>query len=249
VLIERSMHPSWLSNSYLVADRAGGHAVVVDTGGPAEPLLEAVARLDLTVDHVLVTHHHHDHVAENEVWRERTGARVLCHPAEADLVADADDTIAGGARLTVGDLQIEALHVPGHTRGQLNFLIDGSHVFTGDTLFAGSVGGTRAPGHTTFADLRRSIMEVLMALPDETQVLPGHTEATTIGRERAENPFIRVWAGVSPEGTERCLALGEPAQLIVWADDYDGGHKAWVRFDADGEPVDDLVPGSRVERS
>ena len=84
-----------------------------------------------------------------------------------------------------------------------------------------------------------------MALPDETRVLPGHTQETTIGRERAENPFVRVWSGAAPEGSERVRVGGREASLVVWSPDYDGKGKAWVRFDA-GE--DAIVGGSKVER-
>jgi hydroxyacylglutathione hydrolase len=89
-------------------------------------------------------------------------------------------------------------------------------------------------------------MDVFMALPDETRVLPGHTDETTIGRERSENPFVRVWTGAEPEGTERVRVGGRDATLVVWSPDYDGKGKAWVRFDG-GE--DAIVGGSRVERS
>jgi hydroxyacylglutathione hydrolase len=88
-------------------------------------------------------------------------------------------------------------------------------------------------------------MDVLLALPPETTVRPGHTEHTTVGRELEENPFVRVWRGLDPEGTERCTVDGESATLILWAEDYDGGHKAWVRFE-DGR--DDIAPGSKVAR-
>ena len=74
------MHPEWLSNAYLVADEPGGHGVIVDSGGPSEPLLEAIERHELTVKHLLLTHHHHDHVAENHVYQERLGVEILAHP-------------------------------------------------------------------------------------------------------------------------------------------------------------------------
>ena len=112
-------------------------------------------------------------------------------------------------------------------------------VCSGDTLFKDSVGGGN------FEQVRQSVMEVLMKLPPETRVLPGHTDETTIGREWEENPFVRVWRGVEPEGTERVRVAGEDATLIVWSPDYDGGGKAWVRFD-DGR--DAIVGGSRVQR-
>jgi glyoxylase-like metal-dependent hydrolase (beta-lactamase superfamily II) len=117
--------------------------------------------------------------------------------------------------------------------------VNGEAVFTGDTLFKDSVGGG------DFEQVRRSVMDVLLKLPPETRVLPGHTDETTIARESAENPFVRVWSGAQPEGTERVRVGGEDATLIVWSPDYDGGGKAWVRFD-DGR--DAIVGGSRVER-
>ena len=85
-----------------------------------------------------------------------------------------------------------------------------------------------------------------MALPDPMRVLPGHTDETTIGREREHNPFVRVWSGAEPEGTERVRVGGRDATLLVWSPDYDGKGKAWVRYD-DG--VEAIVGGSRVERS
>ena len=117
-------------------------------------------------------------------------------------------------------------------------------MFTGDTLFKGSVGGVRAPGHTTYADLRDSIMGTLMELPADTVIYPGHSEASTVGREWQENAFIRVWRGLDAEGSQPCTALGEPATLVLLGADYDGGTKAWVRWQ-DGS--DDIVPGSRVD--
>jgi hypothetical protein len=101
-------------------------------------------------------------------------------------------------------------------------------------------------GGGNFEQVRQSVMNVLMSLPPQTRVLPGHTDETTIGREWEENPFVRVWRGVEPEGTERVRVAGEDATLIVWSPDYDGGGKAWVRFE-DGR--DAIVGGSRVERA
>jgi glyoxylase-like metal-dependent hydrolase (beta-lactamase superfamily II) len=127
----------------------------------------------------------------------------------------------------------------------LAFVANGQECFTGDTLFAGSVGGVRTTGSTSFSDLRSSIMDRLLGLDDSVVLNPGHIGHTTVGRERETNPFIRIWRGLDQEGSEPCRALGEPATLVLWADDYDGGYKAWVRW-PDGR--DDIVPGSRVER-
>jgi glyoxylase-like metal-dependent hydrolase (beta-lactamase superfamily II) len=246
VIVERSMHPEWLSNAYLVGDEPGGHGVIVDSGGPSEPLLEAVERHDLTVEYLLLTHHHHDHVAENHVYQERLGVKILAHPLEAEHLMDVDRAIEPGEVLEVGGLRIDGLLTPGHTAGMLNFRVNDSELFTGDTLFKGSVGGVRAPGSTTFEDLKASIMDVLMKLPPETVVRPGHTDPTTIGDEWENNAFVRVWRGLDPESSEPCRVGGEEATLVLFAPDYDGGHKAWVRWTETGR--DDIVPGSMVKR-
>jgi glyoxylase-like metal-dependent hydrolase (beta-lactamase superfamily II) len=149
-----------------------------------------------------------------------------------------------GVPIVTGGLEIVPLHTPGHTAGMLSLLINATEVFTGDTLFKGSVGGVRAPGHTTYADLKSSIMDKLLKLDPSTRVNPGHTDPTTVAEELEHNKFVRIWRGLDPEGNEPCTALGEPATLILLGDDYDGGHKAWVRW-PDG--TDDIVPGSRVE--
>jgi glyoxylase-like metal-dependent hydrolase (beta-lactamase superfamily II) len=245
MLIERSLMPQFLSNTYLVGT-PGAEAVFIDAGGPVAPLVAEAERQGLTPTHVLLTHHHHDHVAELGALRERwPGITVLAHPDEAALVEGDVGPITPGEPLEVAGLRVEPLHTPGHTSGMLSFLVEGN-VFTGDTLFKGSVGGVRAPGHTTYEDLRRSIMDVLLALPPETVIRPGHTEPTTVADELEANAFVRIWRGVDPEGDEPATALGEPATLVLLGDDYDGGHKAWVRW-ADGR--DDIVPGSQVERT
>lgn len=246
MIVEQTMHPRWLSNSYLVADRPGGHAVLIDSGGPPEPLLARIAALRLTVTHLLCTHHHHDHVAHNDRYRRRLGCVVCGHALERDLFDRLDRELDDGDQLESGALRVRALHVPGHTLGQLAFLVNEERVFTGDTLFRGSVGGTRAPGHTSFADLRRSIMEVLMRLPHALPVHPGHTDPTTIGDEWSGNPFIRAWRGIDVPPERPCTACGAPATLLLEARDYDGGSKCWVRFASGGEL--DIVPGSQVQR-
>jgi hydroxyacylglutathione hydrolase len=246
VIIERSMNETYLSNAYLVADEPGGHGVLIDSGGPPEPLLEAIERNDLTVEHLLLTHHHGDHVENNGVFKERLGVEIVAHPIEAELLDDVDRETQPGETLEVGGLRIEFTHTPGHTAGMLAIRVGDEHVFTGDTLFKGSVGGVRAPGSTGFYDLKSSIMDKLMKLPPTMQVHPGHSDPTTIGDEWEGNAFIRVWRGEDEESDERCVVWGEDATLVLWGPDYDGGHKAWVRWDASGR--DDIVPGSQVER-
>jgi hydroxyacylglutathione hydrolase len=246
VITERSMNDDFLSNTYVVADEPGGHAVMIDAGGPVQPLLQFLSRGQFTLTHVLLTHHHHDHVSELDAVLERhPGTPVLIHELERDLVPGATGTMAPGRKIESGALEIEPIHTPGHTAGMLSLLVNGSDVFTGDTLFKGSVGGVRAPGSTSYADLKSSIMDKLLALPPQTRIHPGHTDPTTVADELEHNAFVRIWRGVDAEGNEPCTALGEPATLILFGKDYDGGHKAWVRW-PDGS--DDIVPGSRVKR-
>jgi hydroxyacylglutathione hydrolase len=215
------MHPDWLSNAYVIGDREGGTAVFVDSGAPLEPLFEAVERDGLTVTHLLTTHADHDHVAGDAMIM----GRYDCPVVKGDL--------------ETGGLSIEALPTPGHKDDHLSFVVNGELCFSGDLLFKDAVGGG------DFEQIKRSVMEVLMQLPAEMRVLPGHTGETTIGREWEHNSFVRVWRGAEPEGTERVRVGGEEATLIVWSPDYDGRGKAWVRFD-DGR--DAIVGGSRVER-
>jgi glyoxylase-like metal-dependent hydrolase (beta-lactamase superfamily II) len=236
VIVERSMHDQWLSNTYVVADEPGGHAVLIDAGGPVAPLLEFIARGQFTLTHVLLTHHHHDHVADlDQVLAAHPETPVLIHPLERDLVEGVTGTIEPGERITSGALEVETIATPGHTAGMLSLLVNGTDVFTGDTLFKGSVGGVRAPGHTTCGDL-----------PPTTRIHPGHTDPTTVAEELEHNSFVRIWRGVDEEGDEPCSVAGESATLILLGDDYDGGYKAWVRW-PDGS--DDIVPGSQVRRS
>jgi glyoxylase-like metal-dependent hydrolase (beta-lactamase superfamily II) len=245
MIVQRTEHPGWLSNAYLVADRAGGHGVLIDGNGVVQPLLDRVEADGITITHILNTHHHADHIVDNERYKQRFGVPLVAHPLTAREIPGVDQTIEDGEELSSGDLVIRAIHTPGHAAGHLAFLVDGTDVFTADVLFKGTVGGTRAPGHTTFADLRSSVMDRLMSLPPDTVVHPGHREPTTIGVEWDDNPFIRVWRGLDPEGSGTCSVRGEEATLVLWAPDYDGGHKAWVRFAGRG---DDIVGGSQVER-
>jgi hydroxyacylglutathione hydrolase len=223
MLVEKSMHPDWLSNAFVIASE-GGPAVFVDSGADVAPLIEAVERWGATPVAILRTHSHHDHVVNEDELAQRYSIPVLAEPGEWRW----------------DDMRVQALATPGHSDDGLSFVIDDEVVATGDTLFRDAVGGGDV------AAVRRSVMEVLLELPDATRVLPGHADETTIGRERRENPFIRVWSGAEVEGSERVQVGGRSATLLVWSPDYDGNGKAWVRFD-DGEEA--TVGGSRVERS
>jgi hydroxyacylglutathione hydrolase len=216
------MHPEWLSNAYAVADRQGGTSVFVDSGADVAPLVAAIEGWDATPAAILRTHTHHDHVVHEDELRERFGIPVVAEPGE----------------WAFGELRVRGLATPGHADDHVAFVVDEEAVFTADVLFKDAVGGGDL-------DLVRASVLQLLELPDSVVVYPGHTEQTTIGREREANPFIRVWLGTEPEGTERVKVAGRDATLVVWSPDYDGKGKAWVRFD-DG--TDAIVGGSRVER-
>jgi hydroxyacylglutathione hydrolase len=217
------MHPDWLSNAFVIADREGGTALFVDSGADVAPLVAAVEEWGATPAAILRTHSHDDHVVHEHELRARYGVEVVAEPGEWSWAG----------------LSVRGVATPGHSDDMVAFLVEGA-VFTGDTLFKDAVGGGN------LEQVRASVMDVFMELPDETRVLPGHTDETTIGRERAENPFVQVWSGAASEGTERVRVAGRDAILVVWSPDYDGKGKAWVRFDDDGS--DAIVGGSRVER-
>jgi glyoxylase-like metal-dependent hydrolase (beta-lactamase superfamily II) len=223
MLVERSMHPDWLSNAYVLADAEGGTAVFVDAGADPSPLVAALERWRAAPAAILRTHAHGDHVAWEDELRTRFGIPVVAESGQWEW----------------GGLRVRGVATPGHSDDMIAFVAGDELVFTGDTLFKDAVGGGDP------ALVRSSVMDVFMALPDSTRVLPGHTDETTIGREREHNPFVRVWTGAAAEGSERVRVGGRAATLLVWSPDYDGKGKAWIRFD-DGS--DAIVGGSRVER-
>jgi hydroxyacylglutathione hydrolase len=197
MIVERAMTDSWLSNTYLVAAGPNTDAFVVDAGGPMDHIFAKADEHGLNVTHILLTHHHHDHVAELGAALERwPDVQVLAHPEER--VPGTTGDLNPGDELTIGGLSVRALPTPGHTAGMLSLLVDGKELYTGDTLFKGSVGGVRAPGSTSFADIKHSIMEVILSLPGETVLRPGHTDPSTVADELEHNPFVRVWRGLDP---------------------------------------------------
>jgi hydroxyacylglutathione hydrolase len=198
----------------------------------------------LNITHVVITHRHEDHhESARQIQDAFPNVAILCHPAERPHIAIANADATPDSVFEVGGLVIRILETPGHTAGSISPLING-HVFTGDTLFRGSVGGLISPGHTVFEDLKASIMRVLLTLPADTVILPGHDGRTTVDRELNSNPFVRVWRGLDKEGDQTCRAEGDAARLIVWARDYDDGHKAWIRR-TDGSDL--ILAGSRIE--
>jgi hydroxyacylglutathione hydrolase len=252
LILQRVENPDFLSNAYFVCDRPGGSGVLVDSNGVTDPLAERAEREGTEVTHLLLSHHHWDHVLEMEALAERFGVPILAHSKTAELLeGKVSETFADGDVIESGELRIEVMHTPGHCADHCALRIDDTDVLTADVLFAGTVGGTRAPGATGFEDLKSSVMDKLMKLPPETRIHPGHRQPSTIGGEWEQNPFVRVWRGLDPEGAEQ-VSIGpadaderEEATLILWAPDYDGGNKAWVRL---GSGEDAIVGGSQVKR-
>jgi hydroxyacylglutathione hydrolase len=185
-------------NCWIVRPDGGDRALVVDPGDEADRLLAAIDGLGVAVEAILLTHTHFDHVGAVAPLARATGAPVYCPKLELPVLADinsyvfpgfgpyepydADETVAGGERLELAGLELDVIFTPGHSPGHVSYAT-GDVVLSGDVLFAGSVGRTDAT-------LLRSIAALLEALPDETRVLPGHMGATTLGRERATNPFL-----------------------------------------------------------
>lgn len=194
-------------NCSVLGDKSSGQATVVDPGAEIARILSVLARHNLHLQQIVVTHAHIDHIAGALALKEVTGAPVLYREADLPLVAMMDmqanwvgvpvpevaapDHSPGDAEaLPIGHLTAQILHTPGHTEGSLCVYLPVQGVLlAGDTLFAGSVGRTDLPGGDT-RKLIRSIRERLLPLPDETVVVPGHGPETTIGEERENNPFL-----------------------------------------------------------
>lgn len=209
VVVERFVLGPFETNCYLVRASVGGGVWVVDAGFDPAPMLDRLAALRQPVEAILLTHAHADHIAGlNEVKAAHPSAPILIHPAETGFLADparnlsegfgvpitapaADGPLEDGRSLTLGGVEWTALHTPGHSPGGVTLHCAAADVaLVGDTLFAGSIGRFDFPTSDEAA-LFRSIRQRLYALPDETVVYSGHGEPTTIGREKATNPFVR----------------------------------------------------------
>jgi glyoxylase-like metal-dependent hydrolase (beta-lactamase superfamily II) len=194
------------TNCYVAACEATRRAVVIDPGWSASTILDAVASLQATVDRILLTHAHFDHIGAVADLVDVTHAPVALHPLDLPLLRadggarqwgipmrpapEPDVALTHGQLLTVGDLRFEARFAPGHTPGHVVFYVENEKtVFAGDVLFQGSIGRTDLPGGD-FDTLIASIRSQLLTLPDDVQVLPGHGPPTTIGEERSGNPFL-----------------------------------------------------------
>lgn len=206
ILYHREVGPL-ACNCYIVGDEATKQAIVIDPGGDEDELAEAIASKELTVVAIVATHAHFDHIIAAQRLRELTGAPFHLHDADRVLLdwmqtsgrlflgvdlppaPDVDRSAPEGELLTAGDVRLEVLHTPGHSPGSISLIADDA-IFSGDTLFARSVGRTDLPGGDTSL-LLKAINDKLFEFGDEVPVYPGHGPSTTIGEERRFNPFLR----------------------------------------------------------
>jgi hydroxyacylglutathione hydrolase len=194
-------------NCWIVRPDGGDRALMIDPGEEPDRLLAVAADMGVTIEAILLTHCHFDHIGAVAPVARATGAPVYCPELEVPVLADimryvpwpgfgpyesyaADETVAGGERLELAGLEIDVVFVPGHSPGHVAYSIPSVQaIVSGDVLFQGSIGRTDLPGGD-HATLLRSIATLLETLPDETAVLPGHMGPTTLGTERATNPFL-----------------------------------------------------------
>ncbi len=194
-------------NCFLVRREGSDRVLVVDPGEEAERILAKLEEIDATAEAILITHCHFDHIGAVSPVAEATGAPVYCPEIETPILSDimafvpwegfgpfedyeADETVAGGETLELAGLEIDVVFTPGHSPGHVTYSVRGEDaIFSGDVLFQGSVGRVDLPGGDG-PTLIMSIRKLLDSHPDETTVYPGHMGTTTLGAERATNPFL-----------------------------------------------------------
>ncbi len=198
------------TNCYLLGDPETRRAAVIDPGGDAPVILDLLRHHDLTIELLVATHGHWDHVGAVHALKQATGARFLAPEGDLELIRNAstsallfgavidpppdpDGFLAEGDVLSVGKVRLQVLAAPGHTPGHV-ILVGPGFAFVGDVIFAGSVGRTDLPGGD-WETLMESIRTKILTLPDDTVLYPGHGPPTTVRRERISNPFL---VGLAP---------------------------------------------------
>lgn len=199
---------SFQENCWVIGNRRTGEAICVDPGGDADEVLAMARDMGVRIKYIANSHAHIDHILGVGAIREATGANFLLHRGDLGLARetsamakrlmgldipnprDPDAFLDDGDEIDIDGLKLTVLYTPGHTRGSVCFYANGI-VFAGDTLFQGSIGRTDLPGGD-YDEEMASIVERLLLLPDETIVLPGHMDQTTIGHERQRNPYVRM---------------------------------------------------------
>jgi hydroxyacylglutathione hydrolase len=196
----------YAANCYLVYDEQTKEGIVIDPGGDADDIISKIEELGLKIKYIVLTHAHGDHIAGVEELKSYTKAKVAIHKDDEPLIKDGTKNLSSmmamgtveftpdilldeGDKITFGNIEANVIHTPGHTPGGICIKIE-DNLFSGDTLFAGSIGRTDFE-YSSFDDIMHSIREKLLALPDETKVYPGHGPTTTLKMEKQINPFIR----------------------------------------------------------
>lgn len=194
-------------NCFILGCEESGHGVVIDAGGDAEEIIDAVERRGLTITRIINTHGHFDHIGANRALKEKFGADLLVHAADIPMLGRAadiaraygipgdnspqpDTCLTDGMEISFGRLTMTVLHTPGHTQGGCCFYLEAEKkIITGDTLFADSIGRTDLPGGS-HEQLLESVRTRLFVLPEDVVAYPGHGPETTIGHEKRHNPYF-----------------------------------------------------------
>jgi len=197
------------TNCYIIECEDTKEAIIIDPGfekAETKRVLEEIYQRDLNVKYIVNTHGHFDHISGNGIIKDATDASILIHRADTSMLVDpeinlseklgfkvisppADTVLEEGDIIKIGQVRLEVIHTPGHSKGSISLFGEGV-VFTGDTLFAGSIGRVDLPG-ASLEEIIRSIRGKLMKLSDQIIMHPGHGPPSTIGRERRNNPFLR----------------------------------------------------------
>ena len=183
------------TNCFLVADAESHEALIIypgfDRESEAKTILNDVERNGFKVKYIVNTHGHPDHNGGNKALKEFTKASILIHEYDAPMLTSpqADRKLHDGDLIEIGNIKLRVMHTPGHSRGSI-ILLGADTVFSGDTLFAGSIGRYDLPGGS-LEDIKNSLKNRLLTLPDYVKVYPGHGPFSTIGEERRNNPFLQ----------------------------------------------------------
>ncbi|MTK11673.1 MAG: MBL fold metallo-hydrolase [Clostridiaceae bacterium] len=189
----------YAANCFILMDEDTKEAAVIDPGGDSEDLIKAVNEMDAKVKYILLTHGHTDHTGAAVQLQEEYNVPIYISEKDyrmmengeyiyGDVIGKVDKFLNEGDTFKIGSIEIKCIHTPGHTPGGICFMVE-DVVFTGDTLFAGSIGRTDLAGGD-FDAIISNIKNKLMILPDNITVFPGHGPQSSIGRERVHNPFL-----------------------------------------------------------
>jgi len=183
------------TNCFLVGDTETHEALIIDPGldreSEAKTILREIERNDFEVKYIVNTHGHSDHIGGNRALKESTRAPILIHEYDAPMLSNptTDRKLHDGDLIEIGSVKLRVIHTPGHSKGSI-ILLGADTVFSGDTLFAGSIGRYDLEGGS-LEDIKNSLKNKLLILPDYVKVYPGHGPVSTIGEERRSNPFLQ----------------------------------------------------------